>query len=152
MPTFNKPTEIGTTGQSTRTLLVLRPEDGGVEAEIAGWRDRSGGEASAEISTVQGDEYQGQFTIGGNNVSYDDLTATTFFDQVDLVENVKFLRSRLGYSLQFIEHPTLNGKPVPGDPIIYIGKLKKVKMADSGDRKSTDAMTVEITMEVSEVR
>lgn len=151
MITYNKPERVGSTGESTRTFLVFSPVDGSVDVHMNGWRERSGGKASSELTTIQGDEYQGPFIIGGNNVTYDDVTATTFVRQTDFARCFSELRARLGYTCHFIEHLTENGQPVQGPAITYKGKLKEVEIADSGDRKSTDPNTIKITMEVSEV-
>lgn len=147
MIVYNRPTNVGTTGQSQRTLLIFR-QDGQIEAKMNGWRTRSGGSASADVTEVNGDEYQGSFVIGGTNVSREDLTATTFFDQAQLVEAVDYLESRIGYMCEFIEHPTQQGQPVPGKAFRWKGKLKSVKRPDAEDRKSTNANEVEITMAV----
>ena len=148
MLTFDRPTDVGTTGQSTRTFVIYNAS-GGIDATFNGWKTRSGGNASAEVVTVEGDEYQGSFAIGGNNLSRDDLTATTFFDQTRLVEALDYLESRLGWKCEFIERPTQNGKPVPGNARRWKGKLKAVKGPDAEDRKSTNAAEVEITMAVA---
>ena len=148
MITYDRPTDVGTTGQSQRTMLVYG-ENGQIEAQFNGWKSRSGGNASAEITIVEGDEYQGSYAVGGNNKTYDDLTATTFFDPERITEAIEYLESRLGFKCEFIEHRTKNGQPVKGKPWRRVGKLKAVKGPDAEDRKSTNPTEVEITMAVS---
>lgn len=147
MITYNKPSNVGTTGQSQRVLIIYKP-DGQIDGKINGWRTRSGGNASAEVTEVNGDEYQGSFVIGGTNVSREDITATTFFDQEQLVAAVRYLESRIGFVCEFIERPTSFGQPVQGESFRWKGKLKGVKAPDSEDRKSTNPNEVEITMAV----